>query len=214
MCSRGTLLSSLNSSIVFPYSFLSFTPNIFEPEGICFGAPTSLSPTFFDNGEDVFCNYLHAMGGVHKEGLLRYFCMKVSFRWLKNLTSGTFGWMLEHSSHCAVIVADNDINDKEVIIEGILYHLNNSRSLHTFWASLKVLWELMVLCSFYYILCRVTLPAGLWIDDHSYDPLTPSTDDEGVYAGGVISPPRWSILPAHVVCHGKFNLVVVFPLVR
>ena len=51
---------------------------------------------------------------------------------LKNLTSGTFGWMLEHSSHRAVIVADDDINDKEAIIEGILYHLQNCRSLHTF----------------------------------------------------------------------------------
>ena len=30
--------------------------------------------------------------------------------------------MLEHSSHLAFIVADDDINDKEDIIEGILYY--------------------------------------------------------------------------------------------
>ena len=63
------------------------------------------------------------MLGVRKEGWLGDIFMKISFQRLKNLTSGTFGWMLEHISHRAVIVADNDTNDKEVIIEGILYHL-------------------------------------------------------------------------------------------
>ena len=61
-------------------------------------------------------NYLHTMGGVRKEGWLGNVCMKISFRRLKNLTSGIFGWMLEHSLHCAVIVAEYDINDKEAII--------------------------------------------------------------------------------------------------
>ena len=28
----------------------------------------------------------------------------------------TFGWMLEHRSHCAVVVADDDVNNKEAII--------------------------------------------------------------------------------------------------
>ena len=55
--------------------------------------------------------------------------------------------------------------------------------------------------------------AGLGIEDHSGDPLAPFPDDEGVSTGGVISPARGSLLPAHVVCHGKFNLVVVFFLV-
>ena len=97
------------------FFFIMYPPICFEPEGICFGAPASQIPTFVDNGEDVFCNYLHAMGGVRKEGWIGDIFMKLSFWWLKNLTSGTFGWMLEHSSHRAVIVADNDINDKESI---------------------------------------------------------------------------------------------------
>ena len=56
--------------------------------------------------------------------------------------------------------------------------------------------------------------AGIGIEDHFDDPLAPFPNDEGVYAGGVISPARGSLLPAHVVCHGKFNLIVVFVLVR
>ena len=51
-----------------------------EPEGICFGAPASQIPTSVDDVEYVFCNYLHAMGGVHKEGWLGDIFMKLSFR--------------------------------------------------------------------------------------------------------------------------------------
>ena len=68
----------------------------------------------------------------------------------------------------------------------------------------------MLFCFLYSLFCRVTLAAGLWIEDHYDDPLDIWTDDEGVSAGGVISPAVGSLLPAHVVCHGKFNLVVVF----
>ena len=139
--------------------------------------------------------------------------MKLSFWWPKNLTSGTFGWMLNNSSHCSVIVAGDDINDKEAIIECMFYHLQICRSLHTFQSSLKVLWALMLFCFFSYIFRSITLPAGLWIYYHSDDPLSPCPKDEGVSAGGVISPIIWSLLPAHVACHGKFNLVVVFFLV-
>ena len=46
-CSIGTLLASLNSSIVFPLFCLYHIPPIFiESERICFGASTSVSPTF------------------------------------------------------------------------------------------------------------------------------------------------------------------------
>ena len=116
----------------FPIIFYHVPPIFFDPDGICFGTLASQIPTFVDDAEDVFCKYLHTMGGVRKEGWLGGLCMKLSFQRLNNLTSGTFGWMLEHSSHRAVIVADDDINDKEAIIEGILYHLQNFRSLHTF----------------------------------------------------------------------------------
>ena len=115
MCSRGILLASLNSSIFSPILFYRVPPIFSEPGGICFGAPALQIPTFVDNGEDVFCNYLHAMGGVRKEGWLGDIFMKLSFIRLKNLTLGTFGWMLEHSSHHASIVAENYINDKEAI---------------------------------------------------------------------------------------------------
>ena len=121
--------------------------------------------------------------------------------------------MLDHSLHRAFIVADDDINDKEAIIEGILYHLQNCRSLHTVRASLEVIWTLMFLCFLSSLFRSITLPEGLLIEDHSDGPIAPFPDDEGVSAGGVISPPRLSLLPAYVVCHGKFNLVVVFFLV-
>ena len=143
---------SLFLFIVYPQSF-------FERKGVCFGAPESHIPTFVENGENVLCNYLHAMGGVRKEGWLGDIFMKLSFRLPKNLTSGTFGWMLEHSSHCAVIVADDDINDKEAIIEGILYHLQNCKSLHTFRSYLKVLWALMFFRFFSSFFGILTLPS-------------------------------------------------------
>ena len=116
MCSRGTLLVSLNSSIVFPYYFYHVPPIFLESESICFGATTSLRPTFSDNGKYVLSYNLHAMGGICKEGWLWDFLIKCSFEWLHNLTSDIYWWMLEHSSHCAVIVSDDDINNKESII--------------------------------------------------------------------------------------------------
>ena len=66
---------------------------------------------------------------------------------------------------------------------------------------------------FYSLFCRVTLAAGLGIEDHSDDPHAFCPDDEGVSAGGVIYPAGGSLLSAHAVCHGKINLVVDFVLV-
>ena len=48
----------------FPHYFLSCTPIFLELESICFGAPTSLSPNFVDDGEYVLSYNLHAMGGI------------------------------------------------------------------------------------------------------------------------------------------------------
>ena len=94
------------------------------------------------------------------------FLIKFSFGWLQNLTSGTFGWMLEHSLHCAVIVAYGGINDKEAIIEYILCHIQNYRSLHNFWASLEVLWALvpwLFIMFIIFIICsRWTLHPHCW----------------------------------------------------
>ena len=115
-----------------PILFYRLPPIFLDSEGICFGAPASLIPTFVDDGEYMFFNNLHAMGKVCKKGWLWDFCIKLYFGLLKSLTSGTFGLMLDHSSHCAAIVTDYDINDKEEIIECILYHLQNCRRLHTF----------------------------------------------------------------------------------
>ena len=68
----------------------------------------------------------------------------------------------------------------------------------------------MLFWFFSYLVCIVVLAAGLGIEDRSNDPLAPCPDCEGVYAGGVISPAGGSLLPAHVVCQGKFILVVIF----
>ena len=63
-----------------PILFYHVPPIFFDLEGICFGAPASQIPNFVDDGEDLFCNYLHAMGGVRKEGWLGDIFMKLSFR--------------------------------------------------------------------------------------------------------------------------------------
>ena len=117
----------------FPPIIFYLVPPIFiDSESIYFGAPTSLSPTLFDNVKDVLSYNLHTMGGICKKVWLWDFLIKFSFGRLHNLTSDTYEWMLEHSSHCAVIVAENDIYDKEDIVECILYHIQYIRSLHTF----------------------------------------------------------------------------------
>ena len=69
-----------SSHRAFPILLYHVPPIFFEPEGIYFGVPVSQIPTFVDNGEDMFCNYLHAMGGVRKEGWLGDIFMKLSFR--------------------------------------------------------------------------------------------------------------------------------------
>ena len=112
MCSIGTLLASLNSSIFFPVIFYHVSPIFIESESICFGAPTSLRPTIVEDEKNVLISKLHAMGGICKEGWLWDFLIKFSFGLLQKLTSGTFGWMLEHSKLFAFIVADDEINDK------------------------------------------------------------------------------------------------------
>ena len=71
-----------------------------------------MSPTFVDDGKDALSNNLHAMGGICKEGLLWDFLIKFSFGCLQNLTPDTYHRMLEHSSHCAIVVTDDDINDE------------------------------------------------------------------------------------------------------
>ena len=60
-----------------------------------------------------------------------------------------------------VIVSDDDSNDKEAIIECILYHIQNCKSLHTFRAPLKDLWALMFFCFLSSLIRSITLPTGL-----------------------------------------------------
>ena len=113
---------------------------------------------------------LHAMGGICKKLWLWDILVNFSFGCLQNLTPDTYRWMLEHSSHCDVVVTENDTNDEKLIIECILYHLQYSRIIHTFWASLEVLWALMFFCLFSSIFFGITLPAGLGKEYHSNDP--------------------------------------------
>ena len=176
MCSRGTLLASFKSTIFFPVLFYHVPPIFLESYSICFGAPTSMSPTFLDDGKDVLSYNLHTMGGICKEGWLSDFLIKFSFGWLQNLTSATYGWMLEHSLHYDVIVAGDVINDKEAIIECILYHLQYSRSLNTFWASLEVLLALMFFWFLSSLFFGITLPSSLGIEEYSNGPLASSTN--------------------------------------
>ena len=71
----------------------------------------------------------------------------------------------------------------------------------------------MFFCFLSSLFFRVALTASLGIEDHFDDPLASCPDDEGMSAGGVTSPAGESLLPAHAVCHVKFNLVIVFVLV-
>ena len=48
-------------------------------------------------------------------------------------------------------------------------------------SALEVLWALMFFCLFSFLFCRVTLPTGLVIEDHSDDSLFSSADDEGMF---------------------------------
>ena len=91
-----------------------------------------MSASFIDDGEDVICNNLHTMGDICKEGWIWDLLVKFSFGCLHNLTPDTYQRMLEHSLHCDIFVTDDDVNDEKLVIESILYHLQNSRSLHTF----------------------------------------------------------------------------------
>ena len=65
---------------------------------------------------------LHAMVGICKKLWLWDFLIKSSFGCLQKLTPETYQWMIEHSSHCAIVVTDDDVNDEKSIIEYILYH--------------------------------------------------------------------------------------------
>ena len=131
---------------------------------------------------------------------------------IQNFTLDTYQRMLENNPHCAFFVADIEVKYESSIIECIRYHFYYSRSFHNFRDSLEVIWVLMFFYFLYSVFCRVTFTAGLGIEDYSDDPLDTCTNDEGITAGRVISPAGESLLPDHVVCHGKFNLVVIFPL--
>ena len=96
---------------LFNYSFLIIfyhvPPIYLKSESICVGAPTSLSTTFVDNWKYLLSNNLHAMVGIYKEWWLWYFLINFSFGWLQNLTSYTYGCILEHRSHFSFIIAYN-----------------------------------------------------------------------------------------------------------
>ena len=115
MCSREIFLASLNSSIFF-YSFYHAPPICLESDIIWFGASASLRLTFVDSGKYVLSYNLHVMGVIYKEGWLLYLLLKFFFWWIQNLNLGTFVWMLDQNPHCAIIVSDDDINDKKLII--------------------------------------------------------------------------------------------------
>ena len=65
---------------------------------------------------------------------------------------------------------------------------------------------------FSYLFCSNTLLAGLVIYDHSNYPLASPTNDEYMPARGVISLTIWSLLPTHIICNGRYNLVLIFSL--
>ena len=104
-----------------PILFNYVPPIFFESDSICSVAPTSLSLTIIGDVKDVLGHNLNAIGDIRKKGRLWDLHIKFPFRCLKNLTSDTNDWILEHSSHRAVVVADDYIDDKETIIIALVY---------------------------------------------------------------------------------------------
>ena len=98
----------------------------------------------------------------------------------------------------------NNINDKIVLEECIFYHIQNCTSLHTFCASLEVIWALMFIWFFSPLICGIRLSAGLLTKEYSNNALRYLTDDEGMTAIVFISPSRWSLLPSQIICNGEF----------
>ena len=136
----------------------------------------------------------------------------VSFGWIQSFTSETFWWMLEDSSYCAVIVADDDINGKKQLYNAsstifriaeasILFKLpKNSLGTHVF---------LILPLSF----MQHHTSVRPWNRDHYHDLLASPTNYEGMPAKGVTYPTRWSILPYHFICNCRLNFVVIFSLI-
>ena len=102
---------------------------------------------------------------------------------------------------------------KKEISACIFCHIHNCSSLHTFRDSLKVLWSLMLLCFFYSLIHIIILLEGVWIEVHTNNSLRYTTYDEGMPVRGVISPSRWSLLTAHLICNGDFYLVFISVLI-
>ena len=94
----------------FPIIFYHLPPIFLDLESICFDAPTSLSSTFIDDGKYVLSNNLHMMGGICKKLWLWDFLINFSFGCLQKLTPVTYQSMLENSSHCAIVVTDDEVN--------------------------------------------------------------------------------------------------------
>ena len=178
-----------------PY-FLSVTPNI---------SWVGENLTLFIHIDD------HDMGLICKEGCICKFLINFSFGWLQNLTTGTFGWMLDHSSY----LISSSLTMKVMIkSENRMHPLPYSyyRSLHYFLASLEVLWALILFCFISSIFCIVALPESLGKEDPFNYILASSDNNEGISTRGVIFPTIWSLLPSHIRCNGKFNLVMIFSL--
>ena len=116
-------LTCLTQLFSFPPIIFYHIPPIFlDLESICFGAPTSLIPTFIEDGKYVLSYNLHAVGGICKKWWLWDLLIKFSFGCFQNFTPDIYWWMLEHSSYWAIVVTDDDINDEKSIIECILYY--------------------------------------------------------------------------------------------
>ena len=111
-----TYLHHSTLQLFFPILFYHFPPICLELE-----CTALVHPHFWASLLSLMENMWLATifmrwGGVCKEGWLWGFLIKFSFRWIQNLSSGTFGWMLEHTLHGAVIIFDDVINDKKAII--------------------------------------------------------------------------------------------------
>ena len=77
-----------------PIIFYHVPPIFLDSESTWFGAPTSLSPTFVNDGKYVLSYKVHAMGQICKKWWLWDFLVKFSFGCIQNLTPDTYQRML------------------------------------------------------------------------------------------------------------------------
>ena len=80
--------------------------------------------------------------------------------WMTSILGPRHLLIIKHRLNCAFILAYYSINDKTVMVECIIYHVQNCIILDNFISSLKGIWELMFLCILYPLIYSIVSLSG------------------------------------------------------